>query len=186
VPKKNTSVNPIRTPKAGRAKANRNKPKGKRGGPNSIPQAEVYRRLEVIEAAMQDGIFTTNGLIEHLVAEGFPRVAARTMRTYVKRVREQWAKERIEDRAILRDEASQRLRKYLTKLFRGVNGQTPNHSDVVNVLRELHKVEGVYAPERHDVTVHHEMDKWSDAELERFIKTGEEPVRDDAEGRTIH
>lgn len=158
---------------------NPKKRKEKRGRPkgSTLGDAELFKRLECVEQSMTMGRFSVAQCVDDLAKAGFPRVSVPTMRRYQGMVREQWAEERVRDREVLRDASLRRLRRYLSSVLRKLKNKEPNHSDAIALFKEIHKIEGVYAPEQVSVTHKVEFDDYTDDELDRYVQTGEEPKR---------
>lgn len=152
-------------------------PKKKGAWGKTPSKAELYKRLEAVEEAMEDGIYAPKDLVAYLESKGFPTLAGSTVRGYVKRVRDQWASERESDRKKVRDAAIKRIEKLYRKVAAKLEGRDPNYGDAVALLRELHKIQGVYAPEQHEVRSVGEFAGYTDAELDRYLKDGTEPAR---------
>jgi hypothetical protein len=163
--------------------------------PNAVSQIEIYKRCECVEEAISEGCYSTREVIEYLEEHGFPRLGRWSVERYIKMVKAKWEEERETDRQALRDVAIRRTRRILNKTLKNLAGADPNYSDAINLLRELHKIEGVYAPEQHEIKAVREFSEWTDDELDHYANTGEEPQRlaaknvidvDPDEDRTVH
>jgi hypothetical protein len=169
---------PASTKKSPPKRAKRGGPKGvKRGGGKAIGQSELFKRLECVEESMERGRFSHQQLIDDLIKKGFPCVSRATADKYSKRVRERWAEERVKDREMLRDAALRRLRRYYDDMKTKLGAVDPKHADAVSLLREMHRIEGVYQPEQIEMKATLDFEDWTLGELDHFINTGEEPAR---------
>lgn len=126
---------------------------------------------------MERGRFSHQQIIDDLQKAGFPCVSRCTAGKYTKAVRERWAEERVKDRDMLRDASLRRLRRYYDQMKVKLKKVEPKHADAVSLLRELHRIEGVYQPERIEMKATLDYEEWTLKELDHFIQTGEEPAR---------
>jgi hypothetical protein len=147
----------------------------RRGKP--ISEAELFKRLEVVEKTMENGQFAYKQIQDAIVEAGFPSISHHTAGVYMRRVREQWEAEKCKDRDMIREAALRRVRRYYDRVQKQLNKIDPKHADAVSLLKEIHRIEGVYAPEKMDIRRVADFDDWSDKELDEFIATGKEPAR---------
>jgi hypothetical protein len=135
---------------------------------------ELMRRFEFVEhLVLWD--YSRKRIIEEAARE--LGIAERTTDAYIKRVRDELKVKWEERKATRREAQVERLDKFAEKmtrrLYHGKND--PFWSDYLRLEETKARIEGNYAPEKHDVTVKDRFAGWTQEELRRYIDTEEEP-----------